>query len=115
MWNNLYDEKGRKRANFFYKAAFYDRDAFINFDRRYTINTVPFDNYESDATYDDRKTKPWYGIIKDSGKEIYRTSGEVSKDGSIEVWDIEKHQRDIVLKVINEKYPDWENINAYWD
>ena len=32
MWNNLYDNKGRKRANFFYKA--FD-DAFINFDTRY--------------------------------------------------------------------------------
>ncbi|MEK6880300.1 MAG: hypothetical protein AABY22_11860, partial [Nanoarchaeota archaeon] len=35
MWNNLIDNKGRIRATFFYKAAFYDRDAFINFETRY--------------------------------------------------------------------------------
>lgn len=31
MWNNLIDDKGEIRANIFYKAAFYDRDAFIDF------------------------------------------------------------------------------------
>ena len=29
MWSSLIDEHGRKRASIFYKAAFYDRDAFI--------------------------------------------------------------------------------------
>lgn len=30
MWNNLLDNRGLIRATFFYKAAFYDRDAFMN-------------------------------------------------------------------------------------
>jgi hypothetical protein len=38
MWNNLRDDKGRLRATFFYKAAFYDRDAFIVPERRYSFN-----------------------------------------------------------------------------
>lgn len=29
MWSYLLDDKGQKRASIFYKAAFYDRDAFI--------------------------------------------------------------------------------------
>lgn len=29
MWNNLVDEKGNKVAEIFYKAAFYDRNAFM--------------------------------------------------------------------------------------
>lgn len=29
MWSDLVDEKGEKRAAIFYKAAFYDRSAFI--------------------------------------------------------------------------------------
>lgn len=29
MWSNLVDDKGRVRASIFYKAAFYDRDAFL--------------------------------------------------------------------------------------
>lgn len=30
MWSNLLDDRGLIRASIFYKAAFYDRDAFIN-------------------------------------------------------------------------------------
>jgi hypothetical protein len=29
MWSDLLDETGKKRASIFYKAAFYDRDAFM--------------------------------------------------------------------------------------
>ena len=31
MWSDLVDDKGHKKAEIFYKAAFYDRDAFIRF------------------------------------------------------------------------------------
>jgi len=30
MWSDLVDDKGEVRANIFYKAAFYDRSAFIS-------------------------------------------------------------------------------------
>lgn len=40
MWSNLLDEKGRKRASVFYKAAFYDRDAFISVYRRFSASRV---------------------------------------------------------------------------
>lgn len=30
MWSELVDDSGKVRAMIFYKAAFYDRDAFIN-------------------------------------------------------------------------------------
>lgn len=30
LWSNLVDENGEEVATIFYKAAFYDRDAFIN-------------------------------------------------------------------------------------
>src|SRR6478672_11806248 len=35
MWSKLIDEKGRERASICYKAAFYDRDAFLNVNPRY--------------------------------------------------------------------------------
>jgi len=38
MWSNLVDDKGRERASIFYKAAFYDRDAHLNFNRRFRIS-----------------------------------------------------------------------------
>ena len=31
MWNKLLNQNGEVVADFFYKAAFYDREAFINF------------------------------------------------------------------------------------
>lgn len=30
LWSHIVDSKGRKRCSIFYKAAFYDRDAFIS-------------------------------------------------------------------------------------
>lgn len=30
MWSYLLDEQGRRRCSIFYKAAFYDRDAFLS-------------------------------------------------------------------------------------
>ena len=35
MWSYIYDEEGRERVSIFYKAAFYDRDAFLNVNGRF--------------------------------------------------------------------------------
>jgi len=48
MWNAVVDAKGRKRISFFYKSAFYDRDAFSNFERRIHISSEI-------ADYDEKK------------------------------------------------------------
>jgi len=115
MWNDVFDDKSRKRMNFFYKGSFYDRDAFVNFCIRYTVSVEPFDKYESDASYEERSIKPWYGVVHDCGVEIFRTTGAVSHDGSISVWDIQESQKKLVLDFINKNYPQWEDINSYWD
>jgi len=31
MWSNILDEEGTERGSMFYKAAFYDRNAFVSF------------------------------------------------------------------------------------
>jgi hypothetical protein len=38
MWSYLHDDRGLKRASVFYKAAFYDRDAFITIDSRFHVS-----------------------------------------------------------------------------
>lgn len=38
MWSNLLDDKGRRRAQIFYKASPWDRDAFLSPDRRFNID-----------------------------------------------------------------------------
>lgn len=37
MWSELVDAQGRKRGMIFYKAAFYDRDAFMHLVCRYSV------------------------------------------------------------------------------
>lgn len=46
MWSSLVDTRGLIRASIFYKAAFYDRDAFFNTVRRLTVAKV----FRSDET-----------------------------------------------------------------
>lgn len=55
MWSNLVDDKQRIRANIFYKAAFYDRQAFIshkafvNITREFVQDNAPY-NLHTDKT-----------------------------------------------------------------
>jgi YD repeat-containing protein len=54
MWSNLIDDKNRIRANIFYKAAFYDRDAFINMQQFYNIDLEILRNEASSSD-----ANPW--------------------------------------------------------
>lgn len=47
MWSSLLDEKGRKRASVFYKAAFYDCRAFMRLDRRFHCDYEPVGGWMS--------------------------------------------------------------------
>ena len=105
------DNKGRERISFFYKAAFYYRNAFSNFTKRYDYFTMPFDDYKTDADYNERMSKPWHGIITDSGKEIWRTE-EVEPDDKYEYF---KKIENILKEEINKRYPNWKDVFAYWD
>jgi len=59
----LLDDQGRERASSFVKTAFWDRDAFLSFSRRFQIS------YEvKDYNEDDYKEKPRY--IKDGYEEV---------------------------------------------
>ena len=114
MWNDLLDNYGRKRANFFYKAAFYDRDAFINFEHRYSFRISPFDDYESDATYEERKFKPWKLFLTDNGEKIKELE-EITATTDKEYFKIDDILREIGKAYLNENYPEWEDVNSYWD
>lgn len=105
LWTKLVDDKGRQRGTIFYKAAFYDRDSFINFSTRYNWQG----NYE-------RKHFVSY-IVKDFATDqiIFETqamSQDVSQPDYFKKQDDLQEQCKDFLK---ENYPDHENINAYWD
>ncbi len=63
MWSELRDEKGRKRAGIFYKAAFYDRGAHVHADLRLTVG--------SEADYD-AETNTHTPVIKAGGVVLWR-------------------------------------------
>ncbi len=114
MWNDVLDDKGRERISFFYKGAFYDRDAFSNFECRYGYAVEPFDFYESDATYEERNSKPWSAYLTDGGKRVELLK-EMTLDANIHIWKLQDMLRDYAKAYLNEHYPDWEDVNAYWD
>lgn len=113
MWNNLFDDKGRKRANFFYKAAFYDRDAFINFNTRFHVNVDHVADASSD--YEVWKKSDYQGTVKD-GEDIIFSTECVSATGDYREDDkVKDGLKEQLEKYMNEYYPDYTDINAYWN
>ena len=113
MWNELIDNKGRKRASFFYKAAFYDRDAFINFNTRFHVSVDHVADPESD--YDVWKVSDYQGTVKD-GDVVICSTRCVPVTGSYEGDDkVKKPLWEELDKFMKEHWPDYENTDAYWD
>ena len=114
LWNDLIDDKGRVRATFFYKATFYDRDAFINFNTRYTAYIDYTDDYPE---IDDEGWPKSHiiGRVKDCKEIIYSTAVKDSFG--------DYHMQDKVREAVGEElenymaehYPDYKDVNAYWD
>ena len=100
MWSHLLDEKGRKRASIFYKAAFYDRSAHMHVDRRYSYSA-----YEDGA--DERHLRV---VVKD-GDQVVHVIGEYARNDWNASRDLEKQAGDW----LKEHFPEWESAAAYWD
>lgn len=102
MWNNLLDDKGRVRATFFYNAAFYDRDAFVNFSTRYNWNSK---YYDEKIENDNVKT----AVVKDNA------TGEILFESEKHTWRNSEEFEKQAKEYLQANFPDAENINAYWD
>lgn len=114
MWNELFDNKGRKRGEFFYKAAFYDRDAFINFNTRYSIaveHTVDSSEEDFDAWYN----SDWQGIVRDCGSIICHTMAIPKSEDYRKDTDNQHALRNQLEEYMDKYYPDYKDIHAYWD
>ncbi len=46
MWSHVKDDKGRERVSIFYKAAFYDRRAFMDLSPRYVIDYTVVEEHQ---------------------------------------------------------------------
>lgn len=106
MWSELVDDKGRKRASIFYKAAFYDRSAHMSLNRRF--------NYRKDYDRQD-KEKVIVMKITDGDKIIHETEPIYFGEDREERYKAEDNAKKLVLSWLEENYPDWESPAAYWD
>lgn len=111
MWSKLVDEKGRERASIFYKAAFYDRDAFMRPVARFGATYQPVGGWD---TYE-REVTPYEGVVTDGGEVVW------SSEPIPTAWDRDSGEpfpsdkaRDLAAAWLDEKYPDWQNPLAHW-
>ena len=117
MWNNVVDDKGRVRGRYFYKGAFYDRDAFISPCYRFTFSKM---SEELDRQEYGTETLHSYAVILD----------EITLDGNgkptviFETEHREHNRRDydavegiklVAEQWMAENYPDWKDASAYWN
>ena len=101
MWSNLLDAEGRLRGQIFYKAAFYDRSAQVSLRCRYQI-IEPGYVIGAPAKVEVRDGDEVIYSVEhavDAPTQLYPTLTELHKDAKI--W-------------LNETYPGWESIEAYW-
>lgn len=113
MWNEVRDNKGRKRMTFFYKAAFYDRSAFSNLQTRFQLEVTH--TADPDSDYEIWKASDFQGTVKDGDTIIYQTrcvpaTEDYSKDDKIkdELWEE-------IRIFMDEHWPKYKDVHAYWD
>lgn len=101
MWSYLYDGRGRRRAEIFYKASFYDRDARIGLCRRYGVRT----------TYLPDEARPEVKVVSlaDCGVP-FREVGRCP-EGDYAGWAALCDRADDVLRA---EFPDCDDPAAYW-
>ncbi|MEK6828574.1 MAG: hypothetical protein AABY15_00410 [Nanoarchaeota archaeon] len=133
MWSDLLDDKGRKRAGIFYKAAFYDRKADISFEKKihYRVDRLGFlqgDYSQVNGVYNAKNT-PFCGHVTDfDGTILFKTHeidiveqfkepngrGGYTDRYRTKLTITENELRDKCLEFLKENYPDYENVLAYW-
>lgn len=98
MWSDLLDADGCKRAGIFYKAAFYDRNASINFSQR----------YRQDCDY--AKPRGTVFVVDSKTGERLFTAGDYAAD------DYKGRQtlQEEAAKWLKEHFPEHDNPLAYW-
>ncbi len=117
MWSKLFDEQGRERASIFYKAAFYDRDAFLNISRRFSYSYRPVLGYE----HPDYRKGSWVGVVTDCNNIIWKTAEiepEQEYKADKDIWLAWSDKRDKLTQEarrwLETNYPKWESPLAYW-
>lgn len=109
MWSYLLDDKGRRRASIFYKAAFYDRSAHISFETFWNVKSHHGDNDEFSC---------W---VENADGERFAEQGTVTHPGhdapsetKRSHYDQTQAMQDACRAWLDENKPGWEDPFAYW-
>lgn len=110
MWSDLLDNKGRKRAAIFYKAAFYDRDAHFSLNVRFHVG----------KDYDAKISHVSVAHVYDGETAIHSTEPlqhhiGADRETLLKNYALDDQAADAATKWLAERYPDWQNAAAYWD
>lgn len=110
MWSELLDDKGRKRAAIFYKAAFYDRKACLSLCCRYNTESLTVDEQGKPVEYGKHKRN--IEVVKDASTNeiIYSVDGWFDRQ-----WEQADETRAMVKAWLETNLPEWEDPLAYWD
>ncbi len=111
MWSDLVDERGRKRANIFYKAAFYDRSAHLNLVYRYTVSGYESCNEQGDPAENYNDGTHYATCILDCGKLVKIIAIRQQQQS----WGEGDAHSKIARDWLDKNYPDHKSPLAYWD
>lgn len=103
MWSHLLDAQGRKRASIFYKAAFYDRSAHINYECRYRLETY------ADKEVDGVKMRVCQIVDSADNSVLW-----VSNTAGLNDYSKQDQNYDAAKRWLAEQFPDHNNPFAYW-
>ncbi len=104
MWSQLLDDKGRERASIFYKAAFYDRDAFMNASARFRIHEEPDDEAGS-----------YVARVKDGDDVVFSSQTHRYTDPMATYFEARSAAIAEASAWLERHHPSWEDPSAYWD
>lgn len=106
MWSDLVDEKGRKRAAIFYKAAFYDRSADLTMVTRHRLEAeIPPHGSDEDKRWARRYRAMVDDVVLFDTGWVEPPAGrkwETPAFDAAEAW-------------LNEHRPGWKDPALYWD
>jgi hypothetical protein len=98
MWSYIHDDQGRRRGAVFYKAAFYDRSAHFSLQPRYQAGG----DYRGEERYSAAKDTATGAVLFELGPQDRKNYKQSEDDDRA------------TFKYLDEHFPDWKNVEAYW-
>jgi hypothetical protein len=104
MHSDIVDDQGRVRGGIFYKAAFYDRRADGHWSTRYRVEA----DYPPPPAYD---VTGFRAVDTATGETLF---AEPVTEGEGDKWARRDIAEDIVRVKLEEAFPDYRDVTAYW-